>query len=105
MPAELTRKSQPIRTRPTSKKASVALAATLSAWDNDGCDDSLVWTDMVFPLMLDRLCFPIAASITAPMEENSDSGRVAEIAYWQRHKLHRGVGPDSMGGAEPPVCL
>jgi hypothetical protein len=22
----------------------------VSAWDSDGCDDSLVWTDMVFPL-------------------------------------------------------
>jgi len=78
MPDELTRKSQPIRTRPTSKKASVALAATLSAWDSDGCDDSLVWTDMVSPSMLHRLCFPIAALITAAMEENSDSGRLAE---------------------------
>jgi hypothetical protein len=41
---------QLIRTRPTSKKASVVLAAMLSAWDSDGCDDSVVWTDMVFPL-------------------------------------------------------
>jgi hypothetical protein len=50
-PAELTRKSQPTRTRPTSKKASEALAAMLSAWDSDGCDDPLVWTDMVSPSM------------------------------------------------------
>jgi hypothetical protein len=26
------------------------LAAKPSAWDSDGCDDSVVWTDMVFPL-------------------------------------------------------
>jgi hypothetical protein len=52
----------------------VALAATLSAWDNDGCDDSLVWTDIISPSMLHQ--FPIAALLTAPMEENSR--RVAE---------------------------
>jgi hypothetical protein len=50
MPAELTRKSQPTRTRPTSKKASLVLAAMLSACDSDGCDDSVDCTDMVFPL-------------------------------------------------------
>jgi hypothetical protein len=27
----------------------------LSAWDSAGCDDSLVWTDMVSPLMLLQL--------------------------------------------------
>src|SRR5262245_60553703 len=59
------RKSQPITTRPISEKASVALAAMLSAWDSDGCDDSVVWTDMVFPLdaSLAVLFFSVSTSI------------------------------------------
>src|SRR5262245_35011337 len=55
MPPELARKSQPSRTRPTSKNASAVLAAMLSVCDSNGCDDSVDWTDMVFPL--DVTCF------------------------------------------------
>src|SRR5262249_11765258 len=51
-PPELARKSQPIRTRPTSRKASALLAAMLSVWDRDGCDDSVAWMDMVSPSTL-----------------------------------------------------
>src|SRR5262245_34633171 len=52
MPPELARKSQPIRTRPTSKKASAVLDATLSVCDNNGCDESVDWMDMVSPATL-----------------------------------------------------
>src|SRR4030095_7913014 len=75
IPAELTRNSQPIRTRPTSRKASVVLAAMGSALDSDGCDDSLVWTDMVFPLDAS-----FALPILLPSRLNRDlDGRIMRL--------------------------
>jgi hypothetical protein len=47
LPHALVRKIHPRSTRPTSNKASLALAAKPSAWDSTGSDDSLAWLDMV----------------------------------------------------------
>src|SRR5215510_10506405 len=82
MPPELARKSQPSRTRPTSKNASAVLAAMLSVCDSNGCDDSVDWTDMVFPLDVYLLLSP---SIESRWAEASPLGETL------RSKL---TGPD-----------
>src|SRR5260370_5214239 len=89
VPAELTRKSQPSRTRPTSKKASAVLAAMLSVCDSNGYDDSVDWTDMVFPLDVD---FPSLALDRVSMGGGFAAWRnVAEQAYLSGRFVQRAV--------------
>src|SRR5262249_18904615 len=70
MPAELTRKSQPSRTRPISKNASAALAAMPSAWDSTGSDDSDAWLDMVSLLVSRMIQYRWFATVKSQARDN-----------------------------------
>src|SRR5262245_25158544 len=70
MPAELTRKSQPIRTRPTSKKASAVVAAISSVWDSKGSDESDVWLDMVSLMVSPKIQYRWFATVKSQAHDN-----------------------------------
>src|SRR5262245_54449614 len=70
MPAELTRKSQPIRIRPISKKASAVVAAISSVWDSKGCDESDVWLDMVSLMVSPMIQYRWFATVKSQAHDN-----------------------------------
>src|SRR5215831_14805111 len=70
MQAELTRKSQPIRIRPISKKASAVLAAISSVWDSIGCDESDVWLDMVSLMVSPMIQYRWFATVKSQAHDN-----------------------------------
>src|SRR5215831_18822836 len=70
MPAELTRKSQPIRIRPISKKASAVVAAISSVWDSKGCDESDVWLDMVSLMVSPMIRYRWFATVKSQAHDN-----------------------------------
>src|SRR5262245_47840539 len=71
MPAELTRKSQPIRIRPISRNASLALVAMPSAWDRTGSDDSLAWLDMVSLMVSPMIQYRWFATVKSQAHDNA----------------------------------